>query len=61
MPRTRIAPSWDRGASAVEYALLLAAIAAVIAVVVFALGLLTSAKLTTACTTWDTAAGTSNC
>ena len=61
MTRTRTSPRRDDGASAVEYALLLAAIAAVIVAVVFAVGLLTKGNFSTACTNWDTAAGTSAC
>lgn len=53
--------SGDHGASAVEYALLVAAIAGVIVAVVFTLGRLTSTNYTSACTAWDTAAGTTDC
>jgi Flp pilus assembly pilin Flp len=48
----------DRGASAVEYSLIVVAIAAVIVAVVFGLGTLTKGNVTTACTNWNTAAGT---
>ena len=51
----------EDGASAVEYALLVAAIAAVIAAVVFTLGALTKGNFGTACSAWDSAASTSNC
>jgi pilus assembly protein Flp/PilA len=61
MTCTRTALHRDEGASAVEYALLVVAIAAVIAAVVFGLGILTKGNFTSACTNWDTAAGTSNC
>ena len=40
----------DKGASAVEYGLLIAAIAAVIVVVVFALGSVVKSKFHTTCT-----------
>ncbi len=45
------------GASAVEYSLVVVAIAAVVAVVVFALGLLTKGNVTAACDNWNAAAG----
>lgn len=48
----------DRGASAVEYGLIVVAIAAVITLVVFTLGLLTQQNVATACGNWNTAAGT---
>ena len=61
MTRRRTALRRENGASAVEYALLLAAIAAVIVAVVFALGILTKGNFNVACSNWDTAAGTSAC
>ena len=61
MTGLRAALRRDDGASAVEYGLLLVAIAAVVVTLVFALGLLTHTKFATTCSAWDTAAGTSNC
>jgi len=61
MTRLRAALRRDGGASAVEYALLIAAIAAVLAVVVFALGSITRGQYVSTCVAWDTAAGTSGC
>ncbi len=61
MTRRRSALRRDDGASAVEYALLLAAIAGLIVAVVFTVGLLTQSKFSQACTAWDAAAGTTNC
>ena len=57
--RIRTALRHDEGASAVEYGLLVAAIAAIIVIVVFALGRITQSSYTSACTNWNTAAGTS--
>lgn len=54
-------PRGEVGASAVEYALLVVAIAAVIVAVVFTLGRLTKTNFATTCSAWDTAAGTTNC
>lgn len=51
----------DEGASAVEYALLVVAIAAVITAVVFGIGVLTKSNFGAACSAWDSAASTSNC
>jgi len=57
----------DDGASAVEYGLLVAAIAAVIVVIVFALGSVVKSKFQSTCNTVDsngvttTAAATPNC
>ena len=48
----------DAGATAVEYALLVAAIAAVIVAVVFALGTLTHNNFSSTCTAWNSAAST---
>ncbi len=61
MTRLRAALRREDGASAVEYALLVVAIAAVVVAVVFALGVLTHGKFATTCSAWDTAAGTSSC
>jgi len=61
MNRILSARRGDTGASAVEYGLLIAAIAAVIAVVVFALGTLSNRQFNSACSAWDTAAHTSQC
>lgn len=47
----------DSGASAVEYALLVAAIASIIAIAVFALGVTTDGGLTTFCTRLVAAGG----
>jgi Flp pilus assembly pilin Flp len=51
----------DRGASSVEYALLIGAIAAVIVAVVFTLGRLTHSNISTVCTAWNTAEGNHGC
>jgi pilus assembly protein Flp/PilA len=59
--RRQIRSGADRGASAVEYALIVVAIAALIVAVVFTLGRLTEANYDGACSAWDTAAGTSDC
>ncbi len=48
----------DRGASAVEYGLMVAAIAAVIVAVVFGLGTLVRGAFTTTCTTIEANNGT---
>ncbi len=48
----------DDGASAVEYSLIVVAIAAVVTLVVFALGITTHQNVSTACTNWNAAAGT---
>lgn len=48
----------DCGASAVEYSLIVVAIAALITLVVFTLGITTRQNVSTACTNWNTAAGT---
>jgi pilus assembly protein Flp/PilA len=50
----------DEGASAVEYGLLVAAIAAVIVVVVFALGGIIRGKFSSTCSTIGNAAVTAN-
>ena len=49
----------DSGASAVEYGLIVTAIAAVVAVVVFALGLVVSELWSDSCTTIDGQVGSS--
>jgi pilus assembly protein Flp/PilA len=51
----------DEGASAVEYGLLVAAIAAVIVVIVFALGTKVRAAFTTTCNSIATGQGTAAC
>ena len=51
----------DDGASAVEYGLIIVAIAAIIAGIVFALGSLTRSQFSSTCSAWDTAAHTSAC
>ena len=51
----------DNGASAVEYALLVVGIAAVIVAVVFTLGLITQSNYTGVCSAWDAAASTTDC
>ena len=48
----------DDGATAVEYGLLVVAIAAVIVAVTVVLGTLTHNNFSTACTSWNTAANT---
>ena len=47
------------GASAVEYALIVVAIAAVLVIVVFAIGRVTKSTFTSTCSNWNTAANTS--
>ena len=47
----------DEGASAVEYSFLVAAVAAIIVVVVFAIGTRTAGTYQTTCDNWNTAAG----
>ena len=51
----------DRGASAVEYGLMVAAIAAVIVVVVFALGGVVRDKFQSTCTAVRNGTGTTTC
>jgi pilus assembly protein Flp/PilA len=51
----------DRGASAVEYALMVAAIAAVIVLIVFALGGVLQNSMTSSCDTISQAAKTQSC
>lgn len=53
----------DEGASAVEYGLLVAAIAAAIAVIVFAIGNMVTSEFSNTCTRIDTAdvRNTANC
>ena len=51
----------DKGASAVEYGLLIAAIAAVIVVVVFALGNVVKNKFSNTCTGVNGGTGTAAC
>ena len=51
----------DEGASAVEYALVVSAIAAVIVAVVFGLGRLTASQFTETCTTIVTATNNGTC
>jgi pilus assembly protein Flp/PilA len=46
----------DAGANAVEYGLLIAGIAAVIAVAVFAVGAITKGQFTSTCDAWRSAA-----
>jgi pilus assembly protein Flp/PilA len=50
----------DTGASAVEYGLLIAAIAAVIAVSIFAVGAITKGQFTSTCDAWRSAASDSS-
>jgi pilus assembly protein Flp/PilA len=61
MTRLRAALRHDDGASAVEYGLLLAAIAAVLVALVFVLGTITRGQYASTCSAWDTAAGTTTC
>jgi len=51
----------DRGASAVEYGLLIAAIAAIIVGVVFTLGTKVKAGFSTTCTAMPAGTGTGSC
>ena len=51
----------ETGASAVEYALIVAAIAALIVLVVFVLGTLTRANVKSACDNWGSADSTGAC
>jgi pilus assembly protein Flp/PilA len=60
MNRIRTALRRDDGASAVEYGLIVAMIAAVLVAVVFTLGLLTKGKFTETCTNWNAADGTAS-
>jgi pilus assembly protein Flp/PilA len=61
MTRIMSALRRDEGASTVEYGLLIVAIAALIAVVVFALGAVSKRQFNSACSAWDTAGHTSQC
>lgn len=60
MSRVRGLLHQDRGASSVEYGLVVVAIAAVIVGLVFAIGALTRSNISGTCTSWNTAAGGSN-
>ena len=55
MNRIRTSLRRDDGASAVEYGLLVALIAAVIVAVIFVLGGLVKGKFTTTCSAWNAA------
>jgi pilus assembly protein Flp/PilA len=59
MTRIRTALRRDDGASAVEYGLIVAMIAAVLVAVVFTLGMLTKGKFTDTCSNWNAADGSS--
>ena len=59
--RIRTTLRHDEGASAVEYGLLVAAIAAIIVVVVFALGSKVKAAFTTTCNSLTVAGSTTAC
>ncbi len=61
MNRLRARLRKDTGASAVEYSLIVVAIAAVVVAVVFTLGQLTHSKFQSTCTAWQSAAGSSAC
>lgn len=50
----------DRGASSVEYGLVVVAIAAVVVAVVVGLGTVTKGNFTSTCQNWDVAAGLTN-
>jgi Flp pilus assembly pilin Flp len=50
----------DRGASAVEYSMIVVAIAAVVVAVIFGLGSLTKGNVEVACNNWSTAAATAS-
>jgi pilus assembly protein Flp/PilA len=58
--RTRRRLSNDDGATAVEYGLLIGAIAAVIAIAVFAVGAVTKGQFTSTCDAWRSAAADNN-
>jgi pilus assembly protein Flp/PilA len=60
MNRIRTALRRDDGASAVEYGLIVAMIAAVLVAVVFTLGVLTKGKFTETCSNWNAADGTAS-
>jgi pilus assembly protein Flp/PilA len=60
MNRIRTTLRRDEGASAVEYGLVVAMIAAVLVAVVFTLGLLTKGKFSSACSNWNAADGTAS-
>jgi pilus assembly protein Flp/PilA len=60
MNRIRTALRRDDGASAVEYGLIIAMIAAVLVAVIFTLGVLTKGKFSQACTSWNAADGTTS-
>ncbi|MFZ2013044.1 MAG: Flp family type IVb pilin [Nocardioides sp.] len=61
MLNARIAKMDERGASAVEYGLLIAGIAALIVVVVFAFGGVIQNIFTTTCSSVGQSSGTGNC
>jgi pilus assembly protein Flp/PilA len=61
MTRVRSWMRLDDGASAVEYSLLIAAVAAVIVTLVFGIGRLTHDNFSATCTSWNTAAGNGAC
>lgn len=57
MLSTRLSqPVDDTGANAVEYALLIGGIAAVVAIAIFAIGAITSGQFTHTCDAWRSAA-----
>jgi len=58
MTRARTLHRADAGATSVEYALLVVAIAAVIVAVVFVLGTLTRNNFSGTCSAWNAAAST---
>ena len=60
MNRIRTTLRRDDGASAVEYGLIVAMIAAVLVAVVFTLGVLTKGKFTETCSNWNAADGTAS-
>jgi pilus assembly protein Flp/PilA len=60
MNRIRTALRRDEGASAVEYGLVVAMIAAVLVAVIFTIGLLTKGKFTQTCSNWNAADGTTS-
>lgn len=59
--RKRICGDAERGASAVEYSLIVAAIAAVLVAVIFSLGRVTQDNFSQTCASWVAAAGDSSC
>jgi len=57
IPGNRVSHDSDRGATSVEYSILLSLIAAVIVLAVAAVGADTAGGFTSACQAWDSATG----